>query len=109
MFPGPPETEAEKGVPAEASPEQKPPDGGKQGLSDPRLLQLALEEVWRIRLEVASAAGAGGAGDTPAGAGDQGKTGYWERVARRVDTTYFCIYIIGTIVIHGFLYVEWIQ
>ncbi|XP_046875621.1 5-hydroxytryptamine receptor 3B-like [Hypomesus transpacificus] len=101
----PPENEAEKGVPAEASPEQRAPGGGMQGLSDPRLLQLALEEVWRIRLEVASAAKAGDTEDKPAGAGDQGKTGYWERVASRIDTAYFCIYIIFIIVFHGFLYI----
>ena len=109
MFPGPPENEAEKGVPAEASPEQRAPGGGMQGLSDPRLLQLALEEVWRIRLEVASAAKAGDTEDKPAGAGDQGKTGYWERVASRIDTAYFCIYIIFIIVFHGFLYIMWSQ
>ncbi|XP_067087743.1 5-hydroxytryptamine receptor 3A-like isoform X2 [Osmerus mordax] len=95
----PPENEAEKGVPTEASPEQKAPGGGTQGLSDSRLLQLALEEVWRIRLEVVSAVGAG----------DHRKTGYWERVAKRIDTVYFCIYIIFTIVFHGFLFITWIQ
>jgi hypothetical protein len=68
-------------------------------LNNPYLLQLILKEVQNVRQEWFSV-------NVRCG---KEKPGYWEKVARRIDQAYFCLYLITTISFLIFISFMWLH